>query len=129
MLPTLAFETDPYYAQVALFDPEVSDAYPNWVTGEEEVVFGPSGVAVATRPDEAGPVRIEVYVGSYEPDPSWRFVGDGMVRVTARRLVVGSVTGGDLRSVPTDPGEYRVSVHFHDGEGGPDAVAFVVRAL
>lgn len=47
-------EVQPYYAQVALFDPHVEDSYPDWGTGEEEVVSSGRGIAVETRPDHKG---------------------------------------------------------------------------
>ena len=52
----------PYYAQVALFDPTVDGSYPDWGTGEQEVVSGESGVAVETRPDNHGLVALEVWI-------------------------------------------------------------------
>jgi hypothetical protein len=46
------------YAQVALFDAEGGDSYPEWETGTEDAVFGPRGIAVAT----AGDTEIEIVV-------------------------------------------------------------------
>ena len=39
------------YSQVALIDNEVLNSYPEWQTGEESVVYGPYGIAVATKGD------------------------------------------------------------------------------
>jgi hypothetical protein len=123
----LDFETAPYYAQVALFDPENPDSYPDWGTGDEAMVFGPSGVAVGTRPDLTGSVRIEVWTDKHEPSAPMRLAGEGVLRVSANQLTVGSVTGADLRTVPIPAVECHVSVYLHDSEDGPDAVVFVLQ--
>jgi hypothetical protein len=125
----LDFETRPYHAQVALLDPAVPDSYPQWETGEEEAVFGPSGVVVATQSDDSGQVRIQVWSGSFEPDGTWRPVGSGAITVSTGRLEAGSVTGADLREFAVVPGVHRVSAFVHDGNTGPDAVPFALEAI
>ena len=124
----LGFETYPYYAQVALFDQALPNAYPQWATGTEEAVFATSGIVVATQPDDFGEVRIEVWHGQYSPNGSLRLIGSGAVRVSNDRLVVGSVTGNDLREVQLGAGVYRVSVYVRDAEHGPETVVFSVQS-
>jgi hypothetical protein len=122
----LDFQTPPYYAQIALFDPSVPDAYPQWSTGTEEAMVGPHGIVVATRPDDLGDVEIEVWVGAYTPGPQMRPVAEGMIEASEGGLVVGSVTGNDLRKVPVAAGKHHVAAFVSDGEGGPESVVFAV---
>jgi hypothetical protein len=62
-----SFEVVPYYAQVALIDASVPGSYPDWGDASKPVVFSPSGIAVATKPDwdpvsdALTKVRVEVW--------------------------------------------------------------------
>jgi len=123
--PRLEFETPPYYGQVALFDPAVADAYPQWSTGDEEAVVGSHGVVVATRSDEEGPVSIELWIGPYTADETLRLIADGALLASKGQLVVGSVVGNDLREVSLD-GVQHLSVFVHDTSAGPDKVVFAL---
>jgi hypothetical protein len=123
----LAFETPPYYAQVHLLDPMVRDT-PQFETGLEEVVFGPGGVVVATRPDHLGTVAIEVRCGSdYQPlDEQTCLVAHGDLVVGSSGLVVGSVVGSDLRPVELGKGVYQLQVFVRKSSDGPTAVIFIL---
>jgi hypothetical protein len=122
----IALETPPYYAQIALIDPDEPDSYPQWSTGQESVVFGEFGVAVATRPDEEGNVAIEVWTGEVPRTSGLRLLAQGSIRASAGHLAVGSVAGADLRVVSVQAGMHRVEVHVRGSASGPDLVVFRV---
>lgn len=121
----LRFSTAPYEAQVALFDPGVESAYPDWGDGSAEVVWSASGVAVETRPDGSGRVMVEVDA-ALAPDPGWRAVAAGEIVVTSGRIAVGSVAGSDLRYLRIKTGRQRVEVHAHGERGEVDGVRFLL---
>lgn len=122
----LSRETRPYYAQVALFDPTVKSSYPDWGDGAAEVVFGPNGVAVETRPDHLGPVAIEVWTDSFEGAESLRAVGTGHITVAGNQgVLVGSVTGNDLHVAPVPAGKHRIVVLANSERGEVDGIFFV----
>jgi hypothetical protein len=123
----LSMETRPYYAQVALFDPTVTDSYPDWGMGHEEAVASRNGIAVETRPDHLGPVAIEVWTGTFDGTRLQRLVLEGDMTVLGNRgVVVGSVTGNDLRHVAIPAGVHRVFVYANRERGDVDGVYFVV---
>jgi hypothetical protein len=116
-------------AQIALFDPTVKWAYPDWSDGDEEVVFGPHGIAAETRPDQLGPVAIEVWEGELH-HPGLRLVGSGNLDVKGNRgVVVGSVTGNDLHTAQIPAGTHRVSVYANRQRGDVDGIYFVFPGL
>lgn len=97
----------PLYAQIAIFDPDMPDAYPDWGDGEDEVVQTRHGIAVATIPDVRG--RVWVRVVRDEPgDASARVLYEGAILTTAGRLHVGSVPAAQLFEVGLDPGEHQI---------------------
>ena len=129
MAKILSMETVPLYAQVALFDPSVKDAYPDWGTGETEAVTSAHGVAVETRPDHLGPVAIEVWEGVLPDAEERRLVIDGHITVSGPGVVVGSVTGNDLHSAPVPRGTHRVQVYVNRDRGDADQIYFVFPEL
>lgn len=104
------FEVTPYYAQVAMINPANPNSYPEWETGEEKIVCGPSGVLVATRPDNFGVVNIGVWSGAYSPGPAWARLATVPIRASGRTFVVGSVTGSRLKEVQVMTGEHQLAV-------------------
>jgi hypothetical protein len=107
----LTMSTRPYYAQVALFDETVEDAYPEWEDGNAAVATTTAGVAVATQPDHLGQIDIEVVAGSRPEDAELEEVWGGSIEVRDDRgLLVGSGTGADLKRVPVSPGRHEVRV-------------------
>lgn len=122
----LSFETRPYYAQVALLDPTVKAAYPDWGTGEAEAVFSKAGVAVETRPDHLGPVAVEVWSGEPVSVEGLRLIEKGHLTIEGDQgVVVGSVTGNDLRRADVPAGRYEVRVYGNQPRGDVDGIYFV----
>ena len=119
----LAHETIPYYAQVAILDPGVEGSYPDWGDGDAEAVSSGSGVAVATRPDHLGKVRLEVITG--DPAGELRNVLETTLSVsTGSGLLAGSVTGSDLHPVAIPSGRHRVRVYVDRPRGEVSRVVF-----
>ena len=136
----LQLDVRPHNAQVALVDATWQD-YPQWETGDEEVVFRAEsltdpdnppypGFAVATRPDIGpdGPctVRVEVWSGG-EP-ARLRCVHQSVLYVGGHGVLVGNELGGiSMAEVGLARGEYPLRV-FVDAEATRD-VSRVVFAL
>src|SRR5436190_9398575 len=130
MVRVLNMQTRPYYAQVALFDPTVQGSYPDWGSGEEEAIGARNGVAVATRPDYVGLVSIEVWIGSASQGRDLRPVLEANVTVVGSDgVLVGSVTGNDLRPVAIRPGSHRLQVLVGGPPGEVDRVSFEFTSL
>lgn len=107
------------YAQIALFDAEDPDSYPQWETGEERIVFGKKGVAVAT----AGDVNVEVVVyngkGGFTEEPTI----SQQIHIGNKGVFVGNVPSSDINKVALASGNHTISV-YTDRES--DAVTKVV---
>jgi hypothetical protein len=98
------------YAQIALFDAEDQDSYPQWETGTEEVIFGPKGVAVAT----AGDTYVDVVVYKGQGSPGGRLCGSGEILVGKRGLLVGNVPAADITPLEWSSGKTSISVYVDD---------------
>jgi hypothetical protein len=135
----LQIDVRPHHAQVALVDATWQD-YPQWETGQEQVVFRAEsltdpdnppypGFAVATRPD-AGPdgartVRVEVWSDG-EP-AGLRCIHQSVLHVGGRGVLVGNDQSGSMTELALARGEYRLRV-LVDAETSRD-VSRVVFAL
>ncbi|HEX3959570.1 MAG TPA: hypothetical protein VHZ03_23540 [Trebonia sp.] len=131
MTVLLKLNVRPHYAQVALVDAAWQD-YPQWETGDEQVVFGAEsltdpgnppypGFAVATQP-EIGPdglctVRVEVWSDG-EP-AGLRCVHQSVLRVGSHGVLVGNDQSGSMTELALARGEYRLRV-FVDAEATRD---------
>jgi hypothetical protein len=94
------------HAQVALFDAEDDNSYPQWETGTEEAIFGPKGVAVATAADRD--VEVTVQRGA-KPDGMPRISGE--IEVGNQGLIVGNIVSGDFAQLEWSPGKVTVDVY------------------
>jgi hypothetical protein len=135
----LQLDVSPHYAQVALLDPTWPD-YPQWETGQEQVVFRAEsltdpgkppypGFAVATRPDwgpdGACTVRVEVWSDS-EP-AGLRCIHQSVLHVGSHGVLVGNDQSGSMTELALAEGEHRLRI-FVDAEASRD-VSRVVFAL
>lgn len=79
------------HAQVGLYDVQYAfeGSYPEFETGEEEVVFGPRGVVVATAPDVD--LAIAVYMREARC-PDLKLIASGKIDVGDKGLAVGNVS-------------------------------------
>ena len=135
----LKLDVRPHYAQVALLDAAWQD-YPQWETGDEQVVFRAEsltdpdnppypGFAVATQPD-TGPddprtVRVEVWSDG-EP-AGLRCVCQSVLRVGSHGVIAGNDQSGSMTELTLARGEYHLRV-LVDAEATRD-VSRVVFAL
>jgi len=112
------------YAQVALFDAEGEDSYPEWKTGTEEAVLGPRGIAVAT----AGDTEIEVVVSSGQENVSGMLCISGEIQVGHGGLVVGNVVAANLVQIPWPSGKTSVDVYTNGIGQEVTRVTFVLES-
>jgi hypothetical protein len=125
----LSLDLIPHYAQVAIFDPAISDSYPDWPTGTEPIAVGTHGIAVATRPDwssdnlDLSAVRLEVW--DTIPDRKACEIFSGSISATSLGLVAGNMTGNSLHSIKLLPGTYEIAV-LVDPVAEPEFVCFLL---
>lgn len=115
------------YAQVALIDAEsADDSYPQWETGEEDVIFGSKGVVVATAgtTNEASAIRVTIYLGPEEPDEI--LCASGVIQVGKQGLLFGDATIGDVARIPWPAGETSVFVYVDAPRAERRHVIFVL---
>jgi hypothetical protein len=112
------------HAQVALFDAEGEDSYPEWETGTEDAVLGPRGIAVAT----AGDTEIEVVVCSDKKNLSGILCISGEISVGNQGLIVGNVVAANLAQIPWPPGKTSVDVYTNGVGEEVTRVAFVLES-
>ncbi len=112
-------------AQVEFGDPGARD-YPEWRTGHEAAISTRQVIAVATRGDEHGPVRIEVWEGPLHDRQIGAGVLETEIETTGPMAAVGNGLGGELHEVYVGPGPHQVQV-FVEPATQPDVVRFVVR--
>jgi hypothetical protein len=100
------------YSQVALFDAEIKDSYPQWKAGDELVVFGSHGVAVVT----AGDQQVDVLVCKGKIDSRHALCISGEIFVGNQGVLVGNVPASAVTNIPIVSGKYSVVV-YTDGIG------------
>jgi hypothetical protein len=110
------------YAQVALFDAEDGESYPQWETGDERVILGPKGIAVATAPD----ARIDVRAYSGDGNPGGNKILSAVIQVGNRGLLVGNVAAADITELPWPAGETSIDVYVTGLPDRVDSVMFVL---
>ena len=104
-------------AQVELSDdlPWNQVQYPAWQTGEESALHTETTVAVATRPDREGPVRVEAR--TFDDPPA--DLGDAVylcdIRITSGAARIGTLFTNDGPKFDWPNGVSRVSVFRNPG--------------
>lgn len=114
----------PSYSQVAVFDPDVPDAYPTWEEGSTIASATGHGIAVATISDLAGDVGVIVTVNEPTNTDEEQILFSGTIASLNGRLLVGSVTGGDLSELDVTPGSHNVRVTTSGVTGQVSDVTF-----
>ena len=123
MTVLLKLDVRPHYAQVALVDATWQD-YPQWETGEEQVVFCAEsltdpdnppypGFAVATQPDigpGGGPRTVLVEVWSDGEPAGLRCVHQSVLQVGSHGVLIGNHQSGSMTELALARGEYRLRV-------------------
>jgi hypothetical protein len=115
----------PLYGQVVVQDAGTADI-PDWQTGDERAVASENAVLVATRPDHAGKVHVQVLRGDDE-DNLGSQVFDGELSVVSGCMTVGSVLAGQVLQVAVPrPGYVPIRIFVCPAEL-PERVAVVLR--
>lgn len=120
-------EVTPYYAQIQ-FSARGAKEYPQWETGDEQVVSLPRCIAVATQGDHAGKVAVEVWRDRLEVRDiaMSSAVFDGPFVTTADGAVVGNTVGNEFHPVPLEAGTHRLRVFVSPLGERPKRVYFLV---
>jgi hypothetical protein len=114
------------YAQIALFDNEHKNSYPQWIVGNEAIVFGQRGVAVATAVDKS--IDVKVFKGTIIPD-QYLLCVLGEIIIGNKGIMVGNVPAANVTKIPLIGGRYSVMI-FTDGIGeNVCKVIFVINQL
>jgi hypothetical protein len=114
------------YSQVALFDAEDVDSYPQFETGEEQAIFGKKGVVVSTANDK----EVDITVCEEKSELELFHVLSGEILVGSQGLIVGNETTADTAQVPYTPGKVAVAVYVNAQEKSEvTSVVFVLSSL
>lgn len=95
------------FSQVALFCAEAKNAYPQWKTGDEHVVFGQRGVVVATATDQ--PIEVIVYTGKEKPEHVLCVSGE--ILIGDQGFIVGNVASENMIGGSWQNGVYAIVVY------------------
>jgi hypothetical protein len=99
------------YSQVALFDAEDVESYPQFQTGQEPAVLGNKGICVATANDTD--VEIVIYQGKAELKSEGFEILSGEIQVGNQGLIVGNESTADTAQVSYPPGKTSVSAYVN----------------
>ena len=113
------------YSQVALYDAEASDSYPEFETGEEAAIIAPKGIAVAAKNDQEA--EIIVYQGQVQLNDVSVLVISGEIEVGSKGLIVGNEVTADTAEIVWQAGKTSVTVYTNTKD--KDEVTKVVFAL
>jgi hypothetical protein len=117
-------DVQPLYAQVIAQDAGTADI-PSWDTGEEHLVASEHAVLIATRPDHAGPVHIQIFRGHAGDNPGTQ-IFDGELTVTSGSIEVGSTLGNQVLKIPVDKPGYVTMKVFVDPVKLPEYITVVL---
>jgi hypothetical protein len=95
------------YSQIGLCDFEAKDSYPQWKTGDELVVFGLHGVAVATASDE----QIEVIVCKGKVETQYSLCVSGEILLGKKGILVGNIAAATVANLLLPRGRYSVVIY------------------
>lgn len=108
------------YGQVALWDAEAADSYPEIITGDEPVTFGERGVVVSTAPD----IDVEVVILRGEEHPG-RSIGAGTITVGQAGLDIGNLVAADVAHLDVPPGALGLRIYTDTPPDETSAVTIV----
>ena|ERR671910_3804890 len=116
----------PLHGQVQFGDALAED-YPQWETGEETAVFDAHTIVVATRGDEAGDVRVEIWIEPTEEELEGLEILDTEVQLVGDMAQFGNLVAGQLFDVDLNRGWYGVRVLVAPTDAEPSLVRFIVK--
>jgi hypothetical protein len=116
----------PLHNQVQFGDALAED-YPQWETGEERAVFDTHTIVVATRGDQEGDVKVEIWIEPTEQELGGLEVLDTEVQLVGDMAHFGNFVAGQLFDVSLNRGWYRVRVLVDPTDAQPSLVRFIVQ--
>lgn len=113
------------YSQIALLDAESDESYPEWQTGEENVVFGSKGIAVATKGDIK--VDVAVFKGQldFDIEPLTLLISH-RIQIGNEGILVGNIVAADVLKLDWPEGDIIVSVYANGVREQVTRVVFVL---
>jgi hypothetical protein len=125
----LLFSADilPLYAQVEIGDAE-SKEYPQWATGRELTTANSETVAVATRRDIDGKVKVEVWLGppAFGHSDIREAIFAGEIVVRSGKLRVGSSIANDVHVITVPVGHHKLRIFRTPSRSAPAEQIFFV---
>lgn len=113
------------YSQVAIFDAEDKDSYPQWKTGDEYVVFGFRGAVVATAADQV----IHVIVCKGKGTPEYVFCVSGEILIGTQGLIIGNIASENIVPGIRENGRYAIVIYTNGLGSNVTQVYFFVEYL
>lgn len=98
----VSFDVLPLYAQIEIGDSEAEEV-PEFEAEEDLAVSNESLVCVATQPDDAGKVRLEVRSSAEGVSGTEVFAGD--IALPSGVLVVGNTVASQTRDIDLSPAD------------------------
>ena len=113
------------FSQIVLIDVEATDAYPQWMTGEEIAVLHSKGVAVSALGDSL------IHVIVYEGD---ELIGEieyisGVIDVGSKGLLVGNEAAGTSSVFPWPTGRTKIKVYANAPKDKATSIKFILQRL
>src|SRR5690348_3853990 len=103
-------EIVPLHAQVSLVDSTWQD-YPDWGDGSQAYAAGAGGIAVATVDEQAGPVRVEAWLGdAFAPAAGLQRIFNGFQLTGNHGLRLGNEEASDIHLLDVPSGVYWLEV-------------------
>ena len=123
----IVFEDNIYglYSQVALFDASTKDSYPQWKTGDENIIFGQRGVVVATATDQ--PIAVSVCKG--KGNLAHILCISGEIFLGDQGFIVGNIASENKINGTWHSGLYSVTVYTNGVGTNVTKVVFFVDFL
>lgn len=99
----------PYNYQIVIIEFDKKNTLPNWISGNEKVVFGEKGFIIATSSEEE--ILVEVYT-SFPQEQNDNISFTGWIKIGKKGLGVGSIIGGNIDTLSLKKGSYLVHLNI-----------------
>jgi hypothetical protein len=113
------------YGQVALFDAEDTNSYPQWPNEDVSLVFGSKGVAVAAFIDHT----IEIFIYQDAMPLKVFYYGSGEIEIGYSGIVVGNVVANTIKNLDWPSGKTKVDVYANSPKDNATQIFFVLSKL
>jgi hypothetical protein len=113
------------YGQIALFDCEDKESYPQFETGFEKAVLGSKGVAVTALPDSF--IDISVYDGDLKGEDVFYLSGE--IQVGKAGLFVGNEISAMIEKLNWPSGKTHITVYANGARNEATKVVFILKHI